>query len=148
MYLHPHRIRPRWVGIISRPKLSGVGRQVGVILPDGCVAQLIPSEVGLASLDEFSQGWQITYDKGAPVEYRLQILWRAYESVGRMPACHAASFNCECYTRLLMGEKPESSQVQAERCRNQCVRGRPDAGALSDAMVDAAQCVSRRSRTY
>lgn len=112
MYVFHPPIKAQWVGIVSRPKLNGVGRHVGVLLPNGCVAHLTPVGVEIVSLDAFAQGHPITFDKAAPAESHWQIMWRAYQTIGRMPAYNLSQFNCEIYARFVMGEKPESPQVR------------------------------------
>ena len=40
----------RFVGLISRPKLSGAGRHAGVLLPDGRVAHMTPEGAAIVLL--------------------------------------------------------------------------------------------------
>ena len=108
MYVHPPA---RFVGLISRAKLSGAGRHAGVLLPDGRVAHLTPEGAAIVTFNDFAQGRSIQLDKAAPAECHHQLHWRAHQSVGRMPPYDLWNRNCEHYATWLMGEKPQSAQV-------------------------------------
>ena len=101
----------RFVGFISRPKLSGGGRHAGVLLPNGSVAHMTPEGAAIVSVEAFRQGRDIRFDKAAPVECHHQIYWRAHQSVSRMSPYDLWNRNCEHYATWLMGEKPQSPQV-------------------------------------
>lgn len=100
-----------FVGLISRPKLAGPGRHVGVLLPDGRVAHKGVSGAAIVSLEEFKQGLEIQYGVPIPAEMHSRILWRAYESIGRTPPYHVLSRNCEHYATWLLTGKGESPQA-------------------------------------
>lgn len=102
---------PRFVGLVSRVKLSGAGRHVGVLLPDGQVAHMTPDGAAIVTLNEYAQGRPVQFDKPAPVECHHQLHWRAHQSVGRMPPYDLWNRNCEHYATWLMGEEPKSPQV-------------------------------------
>ena len=67
---------PRFVGFVSRPKLSGSGRHAGVLLPNGSVAHMTREDAAIVSVEDFRQGRDIRFDKAAPVECHHQIQWR------------------------------------------------------------------------
>jgi hypothetical protein len=106
----PH---PVWVGIISRPKLAGIGRHAGVLLPSGRVAHMTSSGVVIVPLADFMQGLPLSFDHAVPAALHWWVEQRAYASVGRMPDYHLARFNCEVYATWLVGDRPRSPQVQA-----------------------------------
>lgn len=108
-----HTPRPAWVGIITRPKLSGIGRHAGVLLPNGCVAHLTPDGVAIVTMADFAQGLPIRFGHAVPAALHWQVEQRAYASVGRGPDYHLTQFNCEVYAAWLVGDKPHSPQVQA-----------------------------------
>ena len=58
----------RFVGLISRPKLSGAGRHAGVLLPDGRVAHMTPEGAAIVGFEDFALGRPIKFDKAAAVE--------------------------------------------------------------------------------
>ena len=102
----------RFVGLISRPKLSGAGRHAGVLLPDGRVAHMTaPESAAIVGFEDFALGCPIKFDKAAPVECHHQLLWCAQQSAGRLPPYDLWNRNCEHYATWLMGEEPQSPQV-------------------------------------
>ena len=101
----------RFVGLISRPKLSGAGRHAGVLLPDGRVAHMTPGGAAIVAFEDFALGRPIKFDKTAAVECHHQLLWRAQQSAGRMPPYDLWNRNCEHYATWLLGEEPQSPQV-------------------------------------
>jgi Lecithin retinol acyltransferase len=101
----------RFVGLISRSKLSDAGRHAGVLLPDGKVAHMTPEGATIVTFNDFAQGRSVQLDKAAPVDFHHQLHWRAHQSVGRMPPYDLLNRNCEHYATWLMGEEPKSPQV-------------------------------------
>ena len=102
-----------FVGLISRPKLSGLGRHAGVLLPDGHVAHMTHSGQAIVSLTEFAQGQPLIYEKEAPFHRHQQIQWNAFQSIGGASKYDLLNRNCEHYATWLMGEEPRSTQVVA-----------------------------------
>ena len=102
-----------YVGLVSRPKLSGPGTHVGVILPDGRVAHMQQTGVQITTLEEFSQGRKLTYSKAVPAHLHLQVLWRAQMSVGNTSPYDLLNRNCEHYASWVLDGKPESPQLNA-----------------------------------
>ena len=72
---------------------------------------LTPEGAAIVSVEDFRQGRDIRFDKAAPVECHHQIYWRAHQSVSRMSPYDLWNRNCEHYATWLMGEKPQSPQV-------------------------------------
>lgn len=110
MFLQPMP-KTRFVGRISRPKLTGTGQHAGVLLPDGTVAHKTPDGAAIVSFEEFSAGRPVKAEKAAAPESHRQLLLRAHASIGRVPPYHLGQRNCEHYATWLMGEAPRSEQV-------------------------------------
>ena len=102
---HPARI-------IARPKLSGFGEHWGVQLPDGTVAHRTQAGEQIVSLAEFAQGRPVKEIRRAAPEHYGQIVWRATASVQNPGQYRLLDRNCETYATWLMGETPQSPQVQ------------------------------------
>ena len=98
--------------IIARTKLSGFGEHWGVQLPDGTVAHLTPSGEQIVSLDVFAQGLPVKEIRRAAPEHYGQIVWRATATAQNPGQYRLLDRNCETYATWLMGEKPQSPQVQ------------------------------------
>lgn len=109
MYLH--NLSP--ARIIARTKLSGFGEHWGVQLPDGTVAHLTPSGEQIVSFEVFAQGRSIREVRRAVPEQYRQIVWRATASTHNPGQYRLLDRNCETYATWLMGEKPQSPQVQS-----------------------------------
>ena len=102
---------PEFVGMISRQKLNGFGRHVGVMLPNGLVAHMTVAGVEIVSLGDFKQGRAVSFDKRAPVERHHQMLQRAYMSVGRTGSYDLLIRNCEHFANWVMCDEPHSPQI-------------------------------------
>lgn len=100
------------VGIIARKKLSGFGEHWGVQLPDGRVAHLTTEGEQIVSREEFAQGWPVKEIRHAPPELHGQIMWRATITANNPGQYRLLDRNCETYATWLLGEKPQSPQVQ------------------------------------
>jgi hypothetical protein len=98
--------------IIARTKLSGFGEHWGVQLPDGTVAHLTPEGERIVSFVEFAQGRPVKKIRRAAPEQHGQIMWRATASVHNPGQYRLLDRNCETYATWLIGEKPQSPQVQ------------------------------------
>ena len=98
--------------IIARTKLSGFGEHWGVQLPDGTVAHLTPSGEQIVSFDDFAQGLPVKEIRRAAPEQYGQIVWRAAVTAQNPGQYRLLDRNCETYATWLMGEKPQSPQVQ------------------------------------
>lgn len=98
--------------IIARTKLTGFGEHWGVQLPDGNVAHLTPAGEQIVSLAEFAQGRPVKEIRRAAPDQYGQIVWRATATVQNPGQYRLLDRNCETYATWLMGEKPQSPQVQ------------------------------------
>lgn len=102
-----------FVGLISRPKLSGIGRHAGVLLPNGHVAHMTPDGQAIVTLNEFAQGRSLTYEKEVPLHRHQQVQLNAFQSIGGASKYDLLNRNCEHYATWLLGEEPQSAQVTA-----------------------------------
>jgi hypothetical protein len=100
-----------FVGLISRPKLNGPGQHAGVLLPNGYVAHMTHTGAEIITYADFSHGLTVKFEKAAPPQLQLQIQWRAYQAIGRVPPYDLLNRNCEHFATWLMGEVPKSPQV-------------------------------------
>ncbi|MDH6170783.1 hypothetical protein M2282_005961 [Variovorax boronicumulans] len=103
--------QPNFVGLVSRAKLTGAGKHVGVLLPSGQVAHMTRTGAELVSFDEFAQEKPVMFERAASITSYQQIQWRASMSIGRTPAYDLVKFNCEHYATLLLGEELQSQQI-------------------------------------
>lgn len=100
------------VGIIARTKLSGFGEHWGVRLPNGQVAHLTTEGERIVCFEEFAQGRLVKVIRRASPEQYGQIMWRANHTAKNPGQYRLLDRNCETYANWLVGEKPESPQVQ------------------------------------
>lgn len=107
MFFDTHPIR-----IISRPKLTGLGEHWGVQLPDGNVAHLTPDGEHVVTFAEFAQGRATKEVRRAAPEQRAQIMQRLSLSLQYRGPYRLLERNCETYATWLLGETPQSPQVQ------------------------------------
>ncbi len=102
-----------FVGLISRPKLSGLGQHSGVLLPNGFVAHMTPNGAAIVTYAEFSHGLSVRLEKAVPPQSHQQVQWRAYQAIGRVQPYDLINRNCEHFATWLMGDVPTSPQVIA-----------------------------------
>lgn len=100
------------IRIISRPKLSGIGEHWGVQLPDGNVVHLTPTGEQIVRFDDFAQGRPVKEVRRAPQDQYAQIMQRVAQSLQNPGQYRLLDRNCEIYATWLIGEKPQSPQVQ------------------------------------
>ena len=100
------------IRIISRSKLSGIGDHWGVQLPNGDVVHLTPTGEKIVSFIDFAQGRPVKEIRRAPPEQYAQIMQRVTLSVQNPGQYRLLDRNCETYATWLIGEKPQSPQVQ------------------------------------
>jgi len=100
------------IRIIARTKRSLLGNHWGVQLPDGRVIHLTPEGASLVSLEEFAEGkaWRVLREAN-PNRYH-QIMWRVSDALRRPQHYRIADRNCETFANELLGDPPESPQVQ------------------------------------
>lgn len=106
MYWNQYPIR-----IISRPKLFGFGNHWGVQLPNGDVAHHTPLGERMVSYREFAQGLPVEEIRKAPYERYEAVLQRVRQSTQCPGPYRLGDRNCENYANWLLGDKPESPQV-------------------------------------
>ncbi|WP_409053751.1 lecithin retinol acyltransferase family protein [Variovorax sp. GrIS 2.14] len=111
--MFPWMAQPPFVGLISRPKLSGIGNHVGVQLPSGAVAHMTRAGAEIVSLVAFAQGRMVEQKLAAPQQTYGAVTARASQSVGRTEPYHFVSLNCEHYAAWVLGQKPISPQIAA-----------------------------------
>jgi len=100
------------IRVISRPKLTGVGRHVGVYFNDRCVAHATPERgAHVSTLAEFAQGLPVREDRVVPEGPRQEILRRLSLLRRNQLPYHPTDQNCEVIANWLIGAKPESPQV-------------------------------------
>lgn len=100
------------IRIISRSKLSGIGDHWGVQLPNGNVVHLTPTGEQVVSFIDFAQGRPVKEIRRAPPDQYAQIMQRVTLSVKNPGQYRLLDRNCETYATWLIGEKPQSPQVQ------------------------------------
>jgi hypothetical protein len=103
--------QPQFVGIISRPKLHGGGKHVGVLLPDGLVWHMTPDGAEKLDLSGFAHGHRVTRETPVQPDRYLQVQHRADQSVGRVKPYDLLTRNCEHAAHWVIGDEPKSPQV-------------------------------------
>lgn len=98
--------------IVARSKLSGIGDHWGVQLPNGNVAHLTPTGEQIVSYTDFAQGRPVKEIRRAAPEQYAQIMQRVTQSVQNPGRYRLLDRNCETYATWLIGDKPQSPQVQ------------------------------------
>lgn len=100
------------IRIVSRSKLSGIGNHWGVQIPNGNVVHLTPTGEQIVSFIDFAQGRLVKEIRRAPPDLYGQIMQRVTLSVQNPGQYRLLDRNCETYATWLIGEKPQSPQVQ------------------------------------
>jgi hypothetical protein len=72
---------------------------------------MTPSGAAIVSWGEFAHGLPVRQEKPASSEQYRQLQWRAVQSIGHTKPYNLAERNCEHYATWVMGEKPESPQI-------------------------------------
>ena len=91
------------IRVISRPKLTGFGRHVGVYFNDGCVAHATPERgAHISTLAEFAQGLPVRKDRDVPDELRQEILRRLSLLQQNQLPYHPTDQNCEVIANWLV----------------------------------------------
>jgi hypothetical protein len=105
--------QPNPIRIIARSKRSLLGHHWGVQLPDGRVIHLTPEGAFLVSLEEFAEGktWRVVREAD-PNRYN-QIIWRVDAALRQPQQYRLTDRNCEVFANELLGDPPESPQVQS-----------------------------------
>lgn len=97
---------------ISRPKLWGLIRHEGVLMPDGRVVHTSPAGgTRVSSFSEFKAGFKVSVEYELPIHRHAQAL----EVLNRLLVASAPydliANNCEIFARKVMLEKPASPQL-------------------------------------
>ena len=107
--MHPHHIPIR---MIARPKRLPVGEHVGVQLPDGTVVHLTREGASRVSLETFAEGKRCRVVRVAEPARTHHILARVNEALRKPQPYRLMDRNCENFANKLLGDEPESPQVQ------------------------------------
>lgn len=100
--------------VLSRPKIGGLARHVGVQLPDGRVAHCVPNDsVVVTSIEQYAAGENVTIIREVPYSRYWDVIERLTEAQSNRRPYDPISWNCEVFANWLIGEKPESSQITA-----------------------------------
>ncbi len=100
------------IRIVSRPKLSGLGEHWGVQLSCGNVVHLTQDGERFDGFEEFAQGRPVKVVRQASPNQAARIMQRVTQSLQRPGEYRLLDRNCETYATWLIGEKPQSPQVQ------------------------------------
>ena len=108
MYVGP----PNPIRIIARTKRSLLGDHWGVQLSDGRVIHLTPEGALLVSLEQFAEGkaWRVVRE--ANPDHWHHIMWRVGDALRQPQHYRLIDRNCETFANELLGDAPESPQVQ------------------------------------
>jgi hypothetical protein len=97
---------------ISRPKISGVGRHEGVLLPSGHVAHTTPDQgPHMCSFQNFSRTLPVIVEKELPAIQHQPAIESVRELLSIKEPYHLISSNCEIFARKALLEKAESPQA-------------------------------------
>lgn len=97
---------------ISRPKVSGVGRHEGVLLPTGAVAHTTPEHgPHLCSLQQFSRELPVQVEKELPILEHTPAMAVVQGLLFKHEPYDLWNNNCEIFARKALLEKPSSPQV-------------------------------------
>jgi hypothetical protein len=101
----------RWVRL-SRPKLIGVGRHEGVLLPSGVVAHnTAEAGIVLTDLAGFQSNLPMVVESELPVEMHSVAIGRLQALMTEDAQYHPLTNNCENFARKVMSEDALSPQV-------------------------------------
>lgn len=100
------------IRIVSRPKTTGFGEHWGVQLACGNVVHLTQNGERFVRFDEFAQNLPVKEIRRASPDQSAQIMQRVIQSLHQPGKYHLLDRNCETYATWVMGEKPQSPQVQ------------------------------------
>jgi hypothetical protein len=102
---------------ISRPKLSGLGRHEGVLLPSGVVAHTTPNYgPHLCSLQQFSRTLPVIVEKELPAMQHMAAMGAVRDLLSNREPYHPWHSNCEIFARKALREPPGSPQAVGWAC--------------------------------
>jgi hypothetical protein len=120
------------IQVISRPKLVGIGEHWGVQLLDGRVAHYsLERGLEVTNRQEFAQRREITVRREVPHFRNAEVMARLRYAALQPRPYHATQWNCEIFANWLVGEKPESQQVNGWALLTFVVGGLALAAALT-----------------
>jgi uncharacterized protein YcgI (DUF1989 family) len=99
------------IRIVARPKLAGPGEHWGVQLPSGSVIHLTPEGVQLNGFDAFAAEKMVREVRQVDPGRHNEVMARVREALSNPPSYRLLDQNCEVFATWLVGEKPESPQV-------------------------------------
>ena len=99
------------VRILSRPKLGGLLQHVGVELPEGRIAHCVPAKGAVITWpEEYAEGQDVTTIREVCVPHG-ELMQRLSSAITESRPYDPISWNCEVFASWLVGETPQSSQV-------------------------------------
>ncbi|AYQ26922.1 NC domain protein [Polaromonas sp. SP1] len=97
---------------ISRPKISGVGRHEGVLLPTGHVAHTTQEKgAHVCTFDQFKAKLPIKIEHELHPLMHQQALQRLQKLLTKQAPYDPILNNCEIFARTILLEEPQSPQV-------------------------------------
>lgn len=100
------------IRIIARPKLALPGEHWGVQLIGGPVIHLTLEGLRFDTLEAFLAGKKLREVRAADPKRHGEILRRVDHALAHPPDYRLADQNCEVFANWLLGDPPESQQVQ------------------------------------
>lgn len=98
---------------ISRPKMGGTVRHIGVYLGNNYVFHNTPEKGEHASsFAEFAAGQPVQLDKRDPNVNLVQLNWRVQERLQKQQTYHWSDYNCEDAANYVLTGKTGSEQLQ------------------------------------
>lgn len=100
--------------ILSRKKLLGLAKHVGVQLPSGAVAHLHPTTgVTVSSLADFAAGEQVSREREISPHVVPQLLSRLKRANSERRPYDPIAWNCEHFVNWLVDDSVKSPQALA-----------------------------------
>lgn len=98
---------------ISRPKMGGTVRHIGVYLGNNHVFHNSP-EMGehVSTFADFAAGQTVNIDKRDPNVNLVQLNWRVEERLQNRKPYHWSDYNCEDAANYVLTGKTGSEQLQ------------------------------------
>lgn len=112
--MYPNLFPEDPIFVIARPKLAGPGTHWGVRFQNGQVADIV-NGVGVRLLqneEAFAEGKDVSIIREIPGHRDREVRTRLQIALVHPRPYHPTQWNCEMFANWLVGEKPESPQVQ------------------------------------
>ena len=100
------------IALISRPKLNGLGKHYGVLMPNNTVYHLDKPGQNADSLELFSQGKACAVERIADLSEHASILNRLHEAIKNPGIYNEITNNCEHFANWIISGKKFSPQLQ------------------------------------